>query len=66
MARISSQKWQKEKKRKEKQELKAQKRAERKFAKSEISNQEEKASEGTELPPEQPDNGIERIQNNAV
>ena len=49
MGRISSKKWQKERKRKEKQEMKAQKRAERKLAKTETSNQPAKSSEGVEL-----------------
>ena len=45
MGRISFQKRDKERKRKEKQQVKAQKRAERKLAKTEIATQPEENSE---------------------
>jgi hypothetical protein len=52
MGRTTSQKLQKERKRKERQEMKAQKRAERKSARTEASNQLEGTFEAAERPNE--------------
>jgi hypothetical protein len=52
MGRIRFQKRQKEMKRKEKQAMKAQKRAERKLAKTEISTEPEENFENIDLPQE--------------